>query len=196
MRGREIGYLVIGLIVGLMIGGIAASGNDTLRKLFGCAGCDPSEAKSVYYQVDLESAGQWLLDAHADAPTPTAIDNDTQVDLAQAIDQIASLPDAPNFRQGLRDSQEAIGTVLTEAFRTLGGQETTDNTSQSVQNLPVRACLGLNDDPYSESGPALFLYLKVPEEEVPHVPEAWEQLAQPKENDLYWQLLACHPGSR
>lgn len=187
MRGREVRFLALGLVVGLLFGAVLVGTNAELRtNLFGSA--LPPTATSAYYLVDLASTSDWLTEKAAAEAAAT----DGEI-LTDSLQEVNELPAAENFREAFRTAQTAIDKVLTETYVALGGESLAQPLSD-VQQAATFACLGLDDNPYSTSGPGLYMYMKIPTQAVGSVPTTWEALETPKENDLYWQLLACQPN--
>lgn len=176
MKGREFIFMVSGLVVGLLVGGILVASNSELNTLFGSA----VGQNASYYLVDMAAAGDWL-------ESSSATDAD---ELSAALDTVTQLPDAENFRETFVEAQASTERVLSETYSLLGGEETTE----SIRTASVFACLGLDDNPY-ETGRTLSMYMKVPTNQTGSLPTEWEQLEGPREADLYWQLLACQPAA-
>lgn len=180
MRRREFAFLALGLFLGLLIGAVVVSGSDELRQLIGTAGGSPPTP--LYYQVEFAAARDWVLEARSGSNDAPAV--------AEAATEIEALPSAANLRQGLRDAEGSIDTFLTHTYTLLAGEQASTET-ETTRAEQLLACLGLNDDPY-QPAPALYLYLQVPPQFTGTLPE-WDKLEGTKNNDLYWQLLACQP---
>ncbi|MCL4252794.1 MAG: hypothetical protein KJ043_03330, partial [Anaerolineae bacterium] len=63
-------------------------------------------------------------------------------------------------------------------------------------------CLGLDNDPYSLSGPLLYFYMQIPTEKAAdlqdaegNLPAGWEQLDGPRENSMLWTAECYDPTS-
>jgi hypothetical protein len=186
MRRRELTYLAVGLVVGvlvsvlLVVGGVVSPGS----------GVQPAPANLSYYQVELATARTWLLETSPAGATETVEDTDA---LVASIDQIEALPSAENFREGLRDAEGAIETVLSHSYLLVAGTDV-PGQSAALDQEEILTCLGMDDDPYNVEGPVFYLYVKVPSEQASVLPATWIALDAPKNNDLYWQLLSCQPG--
>ena len=186
MRQRELIYLAAGLVVGvlvsvlLVVGGVVTPGS----------GVQPAAVDLKYFQVDMQEARTWVLEASQAEATDVAEDGDA---LAASIDQIEALPSADNFREGLREAEGAIDTFLSHSYALVAGTSV-PTQSAGLDQEEILTCLGMDDDPYNVEGPVFYLYVKVPSEQASVLPATWTPLDAPKNNDLYWQLLSCQPG--
>lgn len=194
MPRREMISLVAGLIVGLVIGMVLVGTSDSLRdSLFGSAtnsdkGSTASTRDLQYYLVELPMAQEWLVGKY-----PELSDS---ADLNEAVDLIARLPTAEDFPHNVVDAEEAVNVVLPNVFQAIEGADELQPAAEIKveDDSEVTACLGMDDDPYSTTSPALYLYLTVPGSQAKSagIPKEWK-IDQPKTNDLYWQLLSCFP---
>lgn len=198
MRTRDFAFLVVGLIFGLLVGVILLGSTGLGSALLGTAGIRP-QADPVYYLVDLEESETWLTDSYVDEADA----------ISQAFNNVAQLVTTENFAQTVLDTQDDIDLIISRSFTALTGTvgdqldavETTlpvptpaatpQPLLQSLSDGNVSACLGLDENPYNIDGYALYLYVEVPETQAQFLPESWTQLEVPKEDDLFWQRLAC-----
>jgi len=192
MKRREITLLVVGFLVGLLLGMVSVGSSKDLRTaLFGTAADDDSDSdlarpKDItYYLVDLPTAQEWLTEKYPEADTE---------ELDTVVNEIGKLSTSSDFREDYKNAEVYVETMLPQMHGALTGAENLDEL-ESTANSSVSVCLGLNDDPYSMTGPMLYLYLAVPTSDLKKagIPASWEKLDGPKTNDLYWQLLACYP---
>ena len=178
MKSRTYTFLVGGLIVGLVLGAVLGATNDGLKQLLGASlGADDAN----YYLVDIDTAATWLVEQQGDTD-----------EISAATDSVVSLMDSSNLREALIAAESDIGTVLATTWSAVSGADSSDPVP-SLDDASTSACLGLDDNPFSADGPGLFVYMKLPVELTDNVPDDWQQIEQPKSNDLYWQLLACYP---
>lgn len=195
MPRREMISLVAGLIVGLIIGMVLIGSSDSLRdSMFGTASnsdkeSDASTRDLQYYLVELPAAQEWLVEKYPELSDST--------DLNDAVDLIARLPTAEDFPHNVVDAEEAVNVVLPNVYQALEGAEELQPAAEVKveDDNEVMACLGMDDDPYSMTGPILYFYLAVPGSQAKSagIPKEWK-IEQPKTNDLYWQLLSCFPA--
>ena len=61
------------------------------------------------------------------------------------------------------------------------------------EDAEVEVCLGLDSDPYSLTGPAIYLYLQVPQESEEELPKEWELLDSPREESMLWSADCYDP---
>src|SRR5688572_9359560 len=127
MRQRELMYLATGLVVGVLVSLLLVSTG--VLMLTGAAG-NEGPTDSRYYQVDLATVRSWVMETSAATATETVEESDA---LAASIDQIEALPSADNFRQGLRDAEGAINTVLSYSYTLVAGTEVPGQTAELDQ---------------------------------------------------------------
>lgn len=85
------------------------------------------------------------------------------------------------------DQGGSVENVLSVIYQTL-----LDSTG-SGELEAFAVCLGLDQDPYSISGPGLYLYLRVPEAISDDLPKEWELLNGPKEDSMLWSSECYAP---
>jgi hypothetical protein len=202
MKTREVSFLAVGLIVGLLLGAVVIGSSADLRSsLFGAAATANSVVTPSYYLVDMPTTRDWLVEAY--------VDEAELID--EAIDKIEDLSLASDFREALTESEEAVDLVLAKTHFALSGVmanaedlEATETPTEEPTALPtplvneefaadVVSCLGLDDNPYNLDGPSFYMYFEVPAEGVDEMPEEWELLDEPLDRALYWQLIDCLP---
>jgi hypothetical protein len=203
MKSRDLGFVVVGLIVGLLVG-VVLMGSAGLRdSLFGTAGFSAG-VPPTYYLVDTAEARSWLGAAYPDQRA--------QVDTA--FNDVAPLITTSNFAEVVRSAQPQIDLIVNSTYAALTGLIPATAAASlppappsplltSLSDGNVAACLGLDENPYNVDGYALYLYIEIPSTQAQLVPETWERLDQPKDDDLFWQRLACqsleqaqHSGGR
>jgi len=186
MNRREVLVLVSGLIVGLLSGVFLGSRGIAGILLTGSASAPTSPP--AYYLVNLSTAAQWLEENRGESGSDTG----------DTISMITALSPA-DFRQNFEDVAASIDTLLAQVQTALYGSEAAAPvpTAEALAAFP-QMCLGLDDDPYSATGPAFYLYFQVAPGQEGLIPDEWAAFrqAQPKHNDLYWQLVGCYPAPR
>jgi hypothetical protein len=191
MKSRNLGYGLVGLIVGLVIGILLMSSDGIRDSLFGTAGFSTS-ASPAYYLVDTTESRTWLSAAYPDQ----------RAQLDTAFNTVAPLITTSNFGEIVRSAQPSINLIVDSAYAALTGQVLASATTtllaappnpllNSLSDGNVAVCLGLDENPYNVDGYALYLYVEIPSTQAQLVPETWERLDQSKEDDLFWQRLAC-----
>jgi len=188
MYRREMFSLVIGLVLGLVVGMVIVGTSDSLREsLFGTAGGgNKSSGEVYYYLVSLDQAEEWLQTRFPDSGEK----------MQASFKTLATLPDVWGEKDALKDIEADMGVILPYMYAAL---QNPDVEEVDVENLKVAAeselaaCVGIDDDPYM--GSTVYLYLTIPKEQAEQldIPKAWERLKQPKDNALYWKLVACYP---
>jgi hypothetical protein len=182
MKRRETIFLISGLVIGLLCGMILVGSNDDLREsLFGAAGTDKA-VDVEYYLVDLEAAQTWLTDEYSQ--------NSEQI--KTSFDALVMLPVSVMPNADFKMIEPDIEYILPQAYAALVGEKDADKI-EVKPNDNTSACLGLDDDPYE--GTTLYFYLTIPTEKAKSMAfiKDWEKLKDPKNNVLYWKLLACFP---
>jgi hypothetical protein len=185
MNRREVLVLVSGLIVGLLSGIFLGSRGVAGSLLTGLASAPTSPP--VYYLVDLSTAAEWL----------EANGGESGSDTSDSINTIAALSPA-DLRRNFEDVAVSIDSLLAQVQTALYGSDAAPvPTAEALAAYP-QMCLGLDDDPYSADGPAFYLYFQAAPGQEDRIPDEWASFrqAQPKHNDLYWQLLGCYPAPR
>lgn len=176
MKRRELSYLVSGLIIGVILGILLQE-----AVLGGTAG---TKSKAInYYLVELGAAEEWLVQTYPDDGEKV------QASLNAVLPSESILPIGPNFPPVAED----IAFLLQQTYAALFGEEDAANVKVKDDSETL-LCLGLDDNPYA--GSTAYLYLTVPAGEAKNldIPKGWEKLNKPRDNQLYWQLVACFPG--
>lgn len=193
MKRREVGFLAIGVVFGLLLGILLIGSSDGLRNsLFGTAGLTRG-AEPAYFLADMSATEAWLASLYPEEAQrfETVFDN-----LSVLVDP------GVNFREAFREVQNDIDLVVQRAFTALTGAVRAEGAVPAPEQIPgpilsslsegaISACLGLDENPYNLEGYALYLYVEVPSTQVQFMPETWDRLAAAKDSDLFWQLLAC-----
>lgn len=196
MKQRDIGFLVIGSIVGVLIG-IALMSSDSVRTgLFGTAGLRPA-AEPSYYLVDMDVSRNFLVEKFPDE----------EEILTTAFTNVAALTDPEiNFAETFRATQPDVDLIVNRAYIALTGlvpQVLPDTVPALTEDLipeplltsladgTVSSCLGIDENPYNLAGYLLYLYVEIPSTQGSVIPSDWVLLEEPRDNELYWQRLAC-----
>ncbi len=154
-----------------------------------------------YFLVGVPETGEWLGETYEDledAPETIAV-------AAEEIDKLAELPTVQEFREGVKESEDYINTLLYSVESAVQGEKEIDiekaleeEDERVAEDEDALICLGIEDNPYEIEGPKLYVYMRIHEDQMEEVndnlPEDWEPLEESKENDLYWSLLACRPN--
>jgi hypothetical protein len=184
---REMTNLVGGLIIGLIVGIlIAAAGGDSL---FGTAS-DPNNNRNItgievdpskFYLVEFDAAQGWLSD----------IDPDSREEIDAALGSVEGLITAEDFESYASDAetQAAINIVLAAIREALLSQGTLDGVTN------FNTCLGIDRNPYSLSGPGLYLYVELPQSGTSGLSTTFteNEASGPHESDILWST-ACYKG--
>jgi len=197
MKRRDLGWLAIGLVFGLVVSLVVLSSSDELRQsLFGTAGLTPA-AEPSYLLVDMDASRNWLVEMYS---AEEEIITQSFADIALLTDPMA------NFREVILATQPDVELIVNRAYTALTGQPPraipTGIPTLDAVNLPspllpsladgeVSTCLGIDENPYNIDGYRLYLYVQVPVTQLDALPTVWERLDEPKDDDLFWQRLAC-----
>ncbi|KXK17837.1 MAG: hypothetical protein UZ15_CFX003002333 [Chloroflexi bacterium OLB15] len=199
MKGRDAALLLLGGVIGIAIALLAFSNNDLRSGLFGTA--LGTVARPSYVLVDMTEGEDWLESTY-----PDSVD-----ELSAAFEQIAQLTTTDDFATTIRDTQDEINLLVDRSYTALTGQlpavpllatpapgadtdtafELPDALLTSLSDGNVSSCLGLDENPYNLDGYALYFYIEVPETQLAVLPEEWERLDEPMDDNLFWQRLAC-----
>lgn len=196
MKHRNLTFLLLGVALGLVAGLVLLSSAGVRTSLFGTAGLNPA-VEPAYYLADMDASRDWLVELYPDE----------EQRLTNAFANIVPLTDPmANFRDVIRTVQPDIDYLVSRAFIGLTGtqpeQMPTSVPTLSADALPtpllrsladgnLTTCLGIDENPYNIEGYALYLYTELPVTQIDSLPATWERLDEPKDNDLYWQRLAC-----
>lgn len=191
MKRREFGFIGIGLLVGLLAGIVVMSSDSVRDSLFGTAGLTAG-SPPAYYLVDMNESRGWLTSTYLERAD----------ELSAAFDRVAPLITTSNFGETVRSVEEDINLIVANAYSALTGLAPVNTTIPTPDPLPnpllgslsdgeVSTCLGLDENPYNVDGYALYIYIEIPSTQTQFAPETWERLSEPKDDDLFWQRLAC-----
>lgn len=202
MKSREIAFLVGGLVTGLVVSFILLSSPELRLSLFGTAGLVPGSTPA-YYLVDMDTTEQWLTELY---PTEDEI-------IATAMERLNTLTTTETFSETIRETQPDMDYILARSYAALTGVDPT--FERALPNMPAvelpeiaqadrpsplftstsdgdfSACLGIDENPYNVNGYALYMYYQIPSSQAANMPSSWTALELPKDDDLYWQRLAC-----
>ena len=162
------GGLLIGFIIGILLAGSA--GID----LAGTAVSDTDGGDSIaiefvpskYFLIPIEDAEAWL---QANNP-------DVYQEISSDITVVGGMYDANDISTYYAENGGSVDTVLISLQNTLfADRESEDDTN---------TCIGINQDVYT--GPGVYVYVEVSPDLADNVPDSWEELDGPKENDILW----------
>lgn len=170
---------VVALLVGIVLGGLASG-----QGLFGTAS-DSSNTTSEtveidpsrFYKVTFEEAQGWL--------TSNSDDN-----LDESLSTVAGLANAGlDLGQYFVDSEDSVDTVLFSLQNALLSEDVDENTANAVTT-----CIGVDSNPYSPTGPGLYVYVEVPDGV--DVPDEFQDntVSTPQESSITW-AASCIKGS-
>ena len=180
MKSREIIFLVGGLVVGILVGAIIIGSSDGLRTdLFGTAAdsgnsTDPGiEFDELnFYEVEFGDAKDWL----------SSVEPDVSAELEEDLDNVDGLGTTDNLGEYFTSVQDSVDTVLATIHGSLLDSLDLD---EAVRDR-ARTCIALNNDPYSLSGPGVYVYVQVPDDAVETIPADWSSLTGPKEENMLY----------
>lgn len=192
MKRRELGFLGLGLAIGLLLGSVLVGSSDSLRNgLFGTAGLTANATPS-YLLVTMEQTRALLEEAYPDE----------RDQIAGALAEVDTLRTTTDFAQTIRDTEATVDYVVSRTFTALTGSVDEDAQAETPETLPaplipqptdgdVQSCLSIDENPYNVEGYTLYFYLQVPSTQAEALPADWERLDEAKDDDLYWERLAC-----
>jgi hypothetical protein len=151
-----------------------------------------------FYRISYVDLETWLDNVELD------MDDDLMANLA-TVGEINTSTDLILY---FDDQTEAVDNVLATVFMALNQQAfgleataeaepTADSDGEEAEQL-FMVCLAVDSDPYSATGPGLYVYVEVPEElsdEMPKESEGWEELADPKELSMTWAAECYDPAA-
>lgn len=191
MRGRDALFLIVGLLAGAILG-LLMSGSG-LIDLQGTAAVNPP-VRQAFYSLDVDAVQDWLAAAYPDEADA----------LRTAVTTAAGVPQADDFAAAFELAQPDIELIAERAFQSLTGVApdpalapppvaSPEGLMQSLADGPVKTCLGIDANPYSPAGPALYLALELPDTQLAQLPETWSayRLETSKDGELFWQMLTC-----
>ncbi len=187
MSRREIALLIAGLVIGLLVGTVMIGSNEGLRTaLFGAAATPPPEPAPAYYLVDLPTVSEWLTEAQPEMGE----------ELRDAVDQVVGLSTLADLTDEFVNAENTVKTALTGIYAALVGAEAAEGIAIEARqpnalDADLSLCLGMDYSPYLTE-PTMYLYVTVPADQVVDVPDEWERLENPKQNDIFWLLLGCY----
>lgn len=178
MKRKEMQYLIGGLLVGILVGALVISVNDSLRAdLFGGTTVNPHKREDeaveidpqAFYLVDFIEAQDWL------AMIDPGKDQQIRTDL-EVVDGLTSAVDISAYFT--EDTENSIEVVL-DTFQSA----LLKAAFNSAKDAHFRTCIAIDR---SSETPRLFVYMEVTEEVSGDVLEGWEQLDSPPEGNLLW----------
>lgn len=191
MRGRDAVFLIVGLLAGALLGVVIASSG--VVSLQGTAAVNPP-VRQAFYSLDVGEIQGWLTAAYPDEADA----------LLAAVTNAAGLPLADDFAAAFQQARPDVDLITDRAFQSLTGAApatvlaptpavSPDGLMQSLADGAVKTCLGVDSNPYSPSGPAVYLAVELPDTQLAQLPEAWNafRLETSKDGELFWQALAC-----
>jgi len=223
-----VGGLIIGVLVGVIIATVIGGGNkglteDQVRSIVNDAvsgqGVQPSQddivravittlrtgpnvsqtrdINSSYFLVPVDQAGSWLetvKDVEFDEEVTTEnielLNNDITSESQLAL--YFTLPER------VTTVNSVLSLVYDAMLKTVGVAPEEAIVAGADPSYVV--CLGLDNDPYSLTGPLLYFYMQLPSEQVEKLqdvdgnfPTGWEKLDGPRENSMLWTAECYDP---
>jgi|GEM_PF-3113331 len=178
MKRKEIQYLMGGIVIGAIIGMLLILLLEETNNQGTVADPNTNETSNIefvpqaFYLVEYEQAQAWLTSILADDPAT----------LEANWELIAGLIDAEDISSYWPDANESIELILA----TIRKQLIAGQNVSAQQNAALSTCIGIDQSPYNITGPGVYVYIEVPTDLVETIPEDWEALDTPKENNLLW----------
>ncbi|MDZ4669706.1 MAG: hypothetical protein SH821_02450 [Phototrophicales bacterium] len=160
------------------------------------------DVNSTFFLVPIEEAGSWLetvekieFDAEVTTENLELLYNDITSESQLAL--YFTLPERVT-------TVNSVLSVVYNAMLTTVGVAPEEAMVQGEATAPSYVvCLGLDNDPYSLSGPLLYFYMQLPNDVAASqlldaegkLPTGWEQLDGPRENSMLWTAECYDPAS-
>jgi len=162
-----VGGLVFGFLLGIVLVGAGGDG------LFGTAADTGNGGSNIpaiefptqYYLVPLEEAQTWLQQNYQGDYSSISGD----------IDIVNGFGNTQNISEYYDQNQGSVNTVLLSLQNTLFSDTQADGAV---------TCVGINQDVYT--GPGVYVYVEVTSDLASNVPDTWDNLGAPKENNMLW----------
>ncbi|RMG74543.1 MAG: hypothetical protein D6711_08590 [Chloroflexi bacterium] len=213
MTAKDLVYTTLGLVVGVIAGiliisltGSSSLNEETVRNIvaeeitasearltaalasgnvertFGTRDADLSDLD--FFLVDYNQAMPWL-------ESITELDEEFVLDesIEEQFGAVATIDNSNDLIVYMTEQVSSADGVLATVYDAL-------LIDLGDPNAEVIVCLGIDNDPYSLTGPKLYLYLQVPQElseELDDKQEGWERLAAPKEESPLWSAECYDP---
>jgi hypothetical protein len=191
MKRKETQYLIGGLLVGMLVGALVISVNDSLREgLFGATSNPPKredEAVEIdpqaFYLVDFIEAQDWLAMIDPGKDQQIRADLDVVGELASAVDISAY------FTEDTKEATENSIDAVLAAFHSVLLQAAFDN----ADDVYFRTCIIVDN---SSGTRVLYMYVEMPEEVIGDILEGWEQLNNSQEGSLLLSTQCYQPNKQ
>jgi hypothetical protein len=155
------------------------------------------DINSNYYLIPVDQAGSWLetvkdieFDEEVTTENIELLNNDITSESQLAL--YFTLPE----RVTTVDS--VLSLVYDAMLKTVGVAPEDAIVAGADPSYVV--CLGLDNDPYSLTGPLLYFYMQLPNEQAEklvdaegNLPTGWESLDGPRENSMLWTAECYDP---
>ena len=131
---------------------------------------------SSFFLVTMDQAATWVEDAEG-----IEVSEDLTETILAAND-ITTSEDLELYFSSQVNTVDGVLATVYDALQVNLGEES-----------EVEVCLGLDSDPYSVTGPIIYLYLQVPEVNEDDLPKEWELLDAPREESMLWSADCYDP---
>lgn len=177
LKARDMQFMIGGLVMGLLVGMAASAAglfgtvvepgneNDTAIEV------DPSR----FYTVEFNSAADWLNEVDPEASEALASD-------IQVLNNWDGTIGLEQFQP------ENLETLILAMHQALLDEENVSG------NQKIQTCIGIDQNPYSLTGPGIYLYWELPEDKGSDLPSNWTSATQPREESIYWSAQ-CISGN-
>lgn len=139
-----------------------------------------------FFLVSFDEVAGWLESVDS-SDTETALLTD---ELRTALENVEGLGSASDFGVYFTEQSDSVSSVLATVYNVLFAQTNADADNAEA----ITVCLGLDNNPYSITGPGLYIYVEIIEELSNEIPKGWEELETAKENDMLWSSECYIPG--
>lgn len=157
------------------------------------------DINSAYFLVPIEEAGSWL-ETIKDIEFDEEITTENIELLANDITSESKLALYFTLPDRVTTVNSVLSLVYDAMLKTVGVAPEEAVIVGAEPSYVV--CLGLDNDPYSLSGPLLYFYMQIPTAKVAdlqdaegNLPASWEQLDGPRENSMLWTAECYDPTS-
>lgn len=211
MNSKDLLYSVVGLVIGLIGGvliisltGSSSISEDTVREIVSqevaasearlTAALVSGNTERTYATRDLSDSDFFLVDYNETMTwleTITELDEEFSIDetIEEQLGAVATIDNSNDLIVYMTDQVSSADGVLSTVYDAL-------LINLGDEDAEIVVCLGLDNDPYSLTGPQLYLYLQVPQdlsEQLDDKQEGWERLAAPREESPLWSAECYDP---
>ncbi|MCU0481550.1 MAG: hypothetical protein MUE54_10110 [Anaerolineae bacterium] len=168
---------------------------NTLRT--GPAVAQTRDINSAFFLVPVEEAGSWL-ETIKDVEFDEEVTTENIELLSNEITSESQLALYFTLPERVTTVNSVLSLVYDAMLKTVGVAPEEAIVAGADPSYVV--CLGLDNDPYSLTGPLLYFYMQVPTDKVETLqdvngefPTGWEKLDGPRENSMLWTAECYDP---